>query len=207
MKHFRLTSLLALVAIAAVWCTPMRAQGEFDIDTFVETPAIKNAKVQKKVVDFQEEISYKLARDKEKYLVETTRDGEVIVVTLLAEKLFENNATTLTDQGKSHLKPLLAYMKNPSFYKVLMIMHSDNTGNEQYLLDFTFERIKAIDAWVQSNCNNDRIEAIAVGGDEPVAPNNSMENRRQNRRLEVYLIPGEGMLEQARTGKININHR
>ncbi len=195
--------------MAAAVCSPNATaqQDNFDIDQFVETPVIKNDKVKKKVRDYQEEVSVKLARDKEKYLVETTRDDEVIVVSLLAERLFEDNSTTLTEQGKNHLKPLLPFFKNPSFYKVLMIMHTDNTGSEQYLLDFSFERIKAIDAWVQSNCNNDRIEAIAVGGEEPIAPNNSMENRRNNRRLEVYLIPGEGMIEQAKNGKININRR
>ena len=195
--------------MAAAVCSPNATaqQDNFDIDQFVETPVIKNDKVKKKVRDYQEEVSVKLARDKEKYLVETTRDDEVIVVSLLAERLFEDNSTTLTEQGKNHLKPLLPFFKNPSFYKVLMIMHTDNTGSEQYLLDFSFERIKAIDAWVQSNCNNDRIEAIAVGGEEPIAPNYSMENRRNNRHLEVYLIPGEGMIEQAKNGKININRR
>lgn len=208
MIYKRFSFIVATILAATAWTFSATAQqDDFDIDRFVETPVIKNDKVKKKVQDYQEEVSIKLARDKEKYLVETTRDDEVIVVTLLAERLFDNNSTVLTDQGKNHLKPLLPYFKNPSFYKVLMIMHTDNTGSDQYLLDFSFERIKAIDAWVQTNCNNERIEAIAVGSEEPVAPNNSMENRRNNRRLEVYLIPGEGMLEQAKNGKININRR
>ena len=196
-----------MIVAAMTWALSATAQDDFDIDDFVETPAIKSDKVKKKVKAYQEEVSIKLARDKERYLVETTRDDEVIVVTMLAEHLFDNNATTLTEQGKSHLKPLLPYLKNPNFYKVLMIMHTDNTGSKQYLLDFSFERIKSIDAWVQANTGNNRIESIAVGDEEPMAPNNSMENRRNNRRLEVYLIPGNGMLEQAKNGKININHR
>ncbi len=196
-----------MIVAAMTWALSATAQDDFDIDDFVETPSIKSDKVKKKVKAYQEEVSIKLARDKERYLVETTRDDEVIVVTVLAEHLFDNNATTLTEQGKSHLKPLLPYLKNPNFYKVLMIMHTDNTGSKQYLLDFSFERIKSIDAWVQANTGNNRIESIAVGDEEPMAPNNSMENRRNNRRLEVYLIPGNGMLEQAKNGKININHR
>ena len=32
-----------------------------------------------------------------------------------------------------------------------------------------------------------------------------MENRKRNRRLEIYLVPEEVMLEQAKHGNVNIN--
>ena len=35
-----------------------------------------------------------------------------------------------------------------------------------------------------------------------ILENNSMSNRERNRRLEVYLVPGKKMLEQAKKGRI-----
>ena len=36
----------------------------------------------------------------------------------------------------------------------------------------------------------------------PLKANTSMENRDANRRLEIYLMPGEKMVEQAKKGRI-----
>lgn len=36
----------------------------------------------------------------------------------------------------------------------------------------------------------------------PLVENNSLTNRERNRRLEVYLVPGTKMLEQAKKGRI-----
>ena len=36
----------------------------------------------------------------------------------------------------------------------------------------------------------------------PLVENNTMNNRSKNRRLEIYLMPGRRMLEQAKKGRI-----
>ncbi len=41
-----------------------------------------------------------------------------------------------------------------------------------------------------------------MSDDMPLKPNNSVENRADNRRLEIYLVPGKKMLEQAKKGRI-----
>ena len=44
----------------------------------------------------------------------------------------------------------------------------------------------------------------AMSDDQPLngCPNNNMDNRAKNRRLEIYLVPGEKMVEQAKHGRI-----
>ena len=132
------------------------------------------------------------------------RDDEVIVVTIPASVLFEANESVLTKLGESTLKPFLQYLKNPGFYKMLLVMHSDNTGSDAYTVDLTKKRVNAVYDWIDENGDVDFVVPYALGATDPLNDNNSLENRRNNRRLEIYLVPEEIMLEQAKKGKINI---
>ena len=107
--------------------------------------------------------------------------------------------------GKVSLKPLLAFLKNPGFYKMIMVMHSDNTGSPQYTLDLTRGRVNSVYDWIEDNASVDYVVPYALGETSPINDNNSVENRKRNRRLEIYLVPEEVMLEQAKHGNVNIN--
>ena len=43
-----------------------------------------------------------------------------------------------------------------------------------------------------------------MGGEEPKVDNLTMENRQKNRRTEIYLIPGEEMINLALRGRLEI---
>ena len=103
------------------------------------------------------------------------------------------------------MKPLLAFLKNPGFYKMIMVMHSDNTGSTQYTLDLTRGRVNSVYDWIEDNASVDYVVPYALGETSPINDNNSVENRKRNRRLEIYLVPEEVMLEQAKHGNVNIN--
>ena len=175
---------------------------ELSLDDNLELPEISNDKQREKIQEYQ----YNTALDlkKKNYDVEMMRDNEVIVVTIPASVLFEANETVLIKSGESLLKPLLQYLKNPGFYKMLLVMHSDNTGNDVYTVDLTKKRVNAIFDWIDENGDVDFVVPYALGATDPIFNNNSIENRRLNRRLEIYLVPEEVMLEQAKRGKINI---
>lgn len=153
------------------------------------------------------EFQLKEARELKKkgYNVELMRDGEVIIVTLLAGQLFAPNDTTLNDVGKLSLRPLLKYLATPDMYKMILVMHTDNTGSETYTKELSKARVDAIFSWIEDNASADYVVPYAVGADEPLYTNNSVENRRLNRRLEIYLVPGNIMAKQAMTGKLNFN--
>ena len=139
------------------------------------------------------------------YEVEVMREGEVIVVTLPASLLFEPNDTVLTTLGESQLKPFLRMIKNPGFYKLLLVMHSDNTGSSEYTLNLTRQRVNVIFDWFDENGSVDYVVPYALGETDPIVDNNSVENRKRNRRLEIYLVPEKTMIQQAKKGVINIS--
>ena len=175
---------------------------ELSLDENLETPEIRNDKQADKIQDFQYDMAVAFKRSN--YDVEVMRDNEVIVVTIPASELFEANDTVLTTIGEERLKPFLRMIKNPGFYKMLLVMHSDNTGSEAYTLNLTRQRVNAVFDWFDENGSVDYVVPYALGETDPLVDNNSIENRKRNRRLEIYLVPEKTMLQQAKKGNINI---
>jgi outer membrane protein OmpA-like peptidoglycan-associated protein len=188
---------------------PLQLRAEEDIydlslDENLMTPEIKNDKQADKIQDFQYDIA--VAFKQSNYDVEVMRDNEVIVITIGASLLFEPNDTALSKLGETQLKPFLRMMKNPGFYKMLLVMHSDNTGSEEYTLNLTRQRVNAIFDWFDENGSVDYIVPYALGDTDPIVDNNSVENRKRNRRLEIFLVPEKTMLQQAKKGRINMHN-
>ena len=175
---------------------------DLSLDDNLETPEIDNDKQAQRVQDYQYDVAVSLK--KQNYDVELMRDNEVIVITLPAGQLFAPNDTVLSDLGMVSLKPLLSYLANPGFYKMLLVMHSDDTGSKLYTENLTRARVNAVFDWVDENASVDFVVPYALGGSDPLVDNNSMDNRKRNRRLEIYLVPDEVMIAQAKKGRINI---
>ena len=188
---------------------PLNAKDDYDIyelslDENLLLPEIKNEKHADKIQEFQYDMA--VAFKKSNYDVEIMRDDEVIVITIPASQLFDANDTVLNRVGEERLKPFLRMVKNPGFYKLLLVMHSDNTGSEFYTLNLTRQRVNAIFDWFDENGSVDYVVPYALGDTDPIVDNNSVENRKRNRRLEIYLVPEKTMLQQAKKGTINISH-
>ena len=200
--------LLALASMVMIWPLRLDAKDDYDIydlslDENLVTPQIKNSKQADKIQDFQYDMAVAFKRSN--YEVEVMREGEVIVVTLPASLLFEPNDTVLTTLGESQLKPFLRMIKNPGFYKLLLVMQSDNTGSSEYTLNLTRQRVNVIFDWFDENGSVDYVVPYALGETDPIVDNNSVENRKRNRRLEIYLVPEKTMIQQAKKGVINIS--
>ena len=188
---------------------PLEARDDYDIydlslDENLSLPEIKNDKQADKIQDFQYDMAVAFKRSN--YDVEIMRDDEVIVITIPASQLFDANDTVLNKIGEERLKPFLRMIKNPGFYKMLLVMHSDNTGSEFYTLNLTRQRVNAIFDWFDENGSVDYVVPYALGDTDPLEDNNSVESRKRNRRLEIYLVPEKTMLQQAKKGVINISH-
>ena len=196
-----------LLAVAMPWPAEAKKKKvdiyELSLDDNLEWPEITNDKQADRVQEYQYVVAVELK--KQGYEVELMRDDEVIVITIPASRLFEANDTVLTSVGAKLLGPLTRYLKNPGFYKMLLVMHSDNTGSEQYTLNLTRQRVNAVYDWLDEKASVDFVVPYALGETDPITDNNSMDSRKRNRRLEIFLVPEEVMINQAKKGKININ--
>lgn len=135
--------------------------------------------------------------------VEAFRNKEVLLVTIPAHLLFGPNMTELRSKAGEYLAPIRRYLKNPDTYRVMLVMHTDNTGSESYREQLTADRVNAVFDWFEdSGSDTSYLFSYALGDDMPLKPNDSMDNRDKNRRLEIYLVPGTKMVEQAQKGRI-----
>lgn len=136
--------------------------------------------------------------------IEAFRKKEVILITIPASNLFSPNSADLSETAAKYLTPIKRYMKDPDMFRVLLVMHTDNTGSSKYRDNITADRVDAVTAWFEEQgADTSFTFSYAFGDESPLVPNTSYENRDKNRRLEVYLMPGAKMLEEAKKGKID----
>lgn len=126
--------------------------------------------------------------------VKTMRNKEVIHITILASELFVPNETTLTKTSEKYLNELLPFLRFNDYYHMLIVVHSDNTGDEEYCFALTSDRSIAIVDWFEDNGGYvDYVIPYAAGSVEPREKNNTIEGRNKNRRVEFFIIPAEAM--------------
>lgn len=134
------------------------------------------------------------------YTTSKVRSGEVVMVTIPASDLFAPNETILKDNASKKLKNLSAYVARKDHYKVIIAVHSDNTGDSQYTDNITAERATAVDDFFyHDNGSVDTgIIPYGLGDDEPVAPNSGVKNRAANRRVEIYFVPTKSFIDKSK---------
>lgn len=196
------TFVLAIISLVNIRVEAQEVENIYDLalDENLYQPQL--GKTSNEIAEFQLSTARELKRDGN--MVELMRSGEVIVVTIGASQLFDACSTELSELGAIVLKPFTKYLKTPGLYKMILVMHSDNTGSAEYTLELTQARVDAVYDWFDANSVADYVVPYALGSIEPLYPNNSVENRKANRRLEIYLVPGYTMIKQAQSGKISL---
>lgn len=137
------------------------------------------------------------------FKVETTRKGEVLIVTLPTDKMFAPNDSVLYRPSESLLARFAPYLKIPGMYKLVVAAHSDDTGSEAYQLQLTDARISAVyDYFERLGVDTSGLIGYPLGGIRPFKPNNSRKNRSLNRRIELYIVPDAGLISLAKSKKL-----
>lgn len=139
------------------------------------------------------------------YKVETMRKGEVVIASVPAAELFAPNDTVLLPSAYDKLKPFLPYFRTHGKFKVILAMHSDDTGSDKYLYALTEKRIVALYNYFDTYASQtDMLQGYPMADSEPLSdtPNNTMANRSKNRRLEIFIVPGPILISEAKTKKI-----
>lgn len=209
----KIHKILAVVALLFAF-TPVYADENDEVMLLDELSApqllnsVKVGDVAEKVRNLQHKEAIKLLNGKYNKgsgcTVETIRNKEVLIVTIPADKLFLPNDTVLAPSAAEYLAPLKRYMSEPDLYRVILQMHTDDTGSEKYTDALSISRVDAVFDWFDNEQIDTRyVFPFGSGSSDPLpnTPNISMTNRAKNRRLEVYLVPGQKMVDLLRKGK------
>lgn len=173
---------------------------DMDFEPNLLTPAVPKT-VLKDVAAYQKKTALGL---KNKVLVDLMRDDDVFVVTIPTDDLFLPNDTLLHSYAARKLDIAAGLMKDPYMYKVVIAVHTDDTGSEYYREKLSLARLNSIYDWLMDAIDEGKIpEEIVIipfsmGSNEPLVANDTRKHRKENRRLEFYFIPGPKMIELAK---------
>lgn len=172
---------------------------ESEMNLELRTPQV-GPKLHTYIAAYMKHIGENLVR--EKYRVETMRQREVIIVTVPTDGMFRPNETMLYPSAARILNRFKEFITPDHKFKLIITAHSDDTGSEDYLFDLTEGRINAIlDYYEAQGLSLDDIIGYPKADSEPVKPNTSIANRSANRRLEIYIVPNNGLISEARRGR------
>lgn len=120
------------------------------------------------------------------------RNGEVISVVVPASQLFRPNDVNLSAGADATLRALQPMVARANDFKVIIAVHTDDTGDSVYSDSISSERVNAIESYYYERlgeAGSDHIIPYGLGRDEPLAGNNSMNGRAKNRRVEFLFVP------------------
>lgn len=126
---------------------------------------------------------YKLPID---ILVLVTEQGLKIRISNVEFKL---NKSKLRGKAFAVLDRVVYILQKYNTYKVIIVGHTDDIGEEEYNLALSEKRAKAVmDYLVEEGVSKKRFSFRGMGETEPFLPNSNTDNRRRNRRVEFLLI-------------------
>jgi len=110
------------------------------------------------------------------------------VVTVFQNVLFQSGESTLSPGSYPELDIIAAYMKVDPKMTIEIYGHTDNAGDELKNLELSVSRAKAVGNYlVAKGVNGANVSSNGFGSAKPVGSNETVEGRKQNRRVEFIL--------------------
>jgi outer membrane protein OmpA-like peptidoglycan-associated protein len=134
---------------------------------------------------------------------QVARVGEGINMTFESALMFKINSSDISDAYKSDLSSAAeVFVKYPET-NIIIEGHTDNSGNDDLNMSLSEKRAKAVSAFlISKGVAESRLTTKWYGESQPKYPNDTEENRQKNRRVELGIIAGSEMKEQAKEGKL-----
>lgn len=128
---------------------------------------------------------------------------QAIKVTFESGILFQTNKSDLSSASQASLTKFATSLKNNPDTYVNIYGHTDNTGTHEYNQTLSQARAQSVATYLQNlGVAASRMTTEGFSYDQPVADNNTAEGRAQNRRVEVYIIANEAMIQKAEAGTL-----
>ncbi|MDR1406446.1 MAG: OmpA family protein [Tannerella sp.] len=131
--------------------------------------------------------------------VETANHGEALRLTFRTSVLFDANSSTLNEASRQTLRLLASHLNDHPGTLLRAFGHTDNTGLAELNRTLSLRRAKTVcDLLAANGVDPARMTFEGKGMHYPVADNSTEEGRARNRRIEIFILPGEEMILNAR---------
>ena len=135
------------------------------------------------------------------------RVGEGIVVTFDSGILFDFDRAELKSPAKANIADLSKTLQKYDDTEVMIVGHSDSQGAEDYNLELSQRRANSVALYMGTKgISSSRLQKVGKGESEPIASNDDVAGRQQNRRVEVAIFANEKMKKAAKRGDLPVEN-
>lgn len=135
--------------------------------------------------------------------IESVNDGQAIKVTFDSGILFPTGKATLNEGSRASLRKLATNLAANPQTNIQIVGHTDNTGSDRVNDPLSVDRAKSVfDYLTSQGVVNTRMEYTGKGSKEPVADNRTDYGRQENRRVEIYILASQEMINAAEAGTL-----
>ncbi len=128
------------------------------------------------------------------------RVGEGIRLVLKEDAVrFDVNKSTLTPLAKANLDKLVPVFKEYSETNIDIFGYTDSSGKPDYNLTLSKERAESVKSYlISKGLVAERLKTTGLGIADPIATNETVEGKSQNRRVEFAITANQKMTEEAK---------
>lgn len=122
--------------------------------------------------------------------VEVSRQGNDVVLNMPSHVTFATDSAQVSPAFQGTLDQVASTISEYADTRVQIAGHTDSTGSEAYNQQLSERRAQAVANYLMGRgVAGGRISTIGYGETQPVASNDTVEGRQQNRRVEIVLSP------------------
>lgn len=111
-------------------------------------------------------------------------------ISMTSATAFDVNSTQIKPGFNSTMDKIAKVLNKYGKTELLIVGHTDSTGSDQYNQTLSENRAQSVQQYLQARgVIQQRLSAYGKGEHEPVASNASEDGRRQNRRVEIIVVP------------------
>ncbi|MEP2534320.1 OmpA family protein [Shimia sp.] len=116
--------------------------------------------------------------------------GDRLILTMPQDILFEVDSYAVNAALRDDLTKVATSLNKYPDSSVQVLGHTDNTGSAEHNQTLSERRANAVsDVLMEGGVPFSRIQSIGRGEDQPLASNLNDAGRRQNRRVEIVILP------------------
>ncbi len=105
---------------------------------------------------------------------------------------FKTDSADINSSFYSVLNSVAKVLNKYSNSTVMVSGHTDSTGSADYNLNLSRERAGSVASYLQGQgVKASRFEVLGLGSSNPIASNDTVAGRAQNRRVEIKIIPNK----------------
>ena len=131
--------------------------------------------------------------------VERVDDGIVVTFDEGSGVYFDTNKFNINSTSQTTLNKLIGVFKEFPDTNILVVGHTDSTGDADYNMTLSKNRAYAVNNYFTNNgVSSSRLTTNWFGETQPMYDNSTVEGRAKNRRVNVAILPNEKMIEDAK---------